>query len=48
VLDAIRLRDVKEATRLMREHLSHLEAQLQFETTSATPPDLIELFGDAA
>ncbi|MCX7277533.1 MAG: GntR family transcriptional regulator [Burkholderiales bacterium] len=48
VLDAIRLRDVKEATRLMREHLSHLEDQLQFQTVSASAPDLIELFGHAA
>ncbi|WP_394788138.1 GntR family transcriptional regulator [Rhodoferax sp.] len=48
VLDAIRLRDVAMATQLMREHLSHLEAQLQFEPAPITSPDLIELFGHAA
>ncbi len=48
VLDAIRLRDVQAATRLMREHLGHLEAQLQFEPAPPTTPDLIALFGQAA
>ena len=48
VLDAIRLRDVQAATRLMREHLEHLEAQVHFGTVATTSPDLIELFGKAA
>ena len=48
VLDAIRLRDGDAASRLMREHLSHLEAQLQFEPAAATNPDLVELFGQVA
>ena len=47
VLDAIRLRDSQAATRLMREHLSHLEAQLQFAPEPTTSPDLTELFGQA-
>jgi hypothetical protein len=39
---------VEAATRLMREHLEHLEAQVQFGAVASTPPDLIELFGQAA
>ena len=45
LLDAIRLRDTVEATRLMHEHLSQLESQLQFPQTEAVAPDLVELFG---
>jgi DNA-binding GntR family transcriptional regulator len=48
VLDAIRLRDVAAATRLMHEHLTHLEAQVQFGSPSAAAPDLIELFAPTA
>ncbi|MEO5795030.1 MAG: GntR family transcriptional regulator [Rhodoferax sp.] len=48
VLDAIRLRDVEAATRLMREHLAHLEAQVHFGAVATTSPDLIALFGQAA
>ncbi len=48
VLDAIRLRDVAAATRLMREHLEHLEAQVRFDVAATASPDLIELFGQAA
>ena len=48
VLDAIRLRDVAAASRLMREHLEHLEAQVRFDVVVSAAPDLIELFGQAA
>lgn len=48
LLDAIRLRDKREAARRMREHLERLEAQLQFTTGSDDAPDLLQLFGDAA
>lgn len=48
VLDAIRLRDVAAATRLMREHLAHLEAQVHFGAVATTAPDLIALFGRVA
>lgn len=45
LLDAIRLRDAKEAARLMQEHLNQLESQLQFTQTDADVPDLLALFG---
>ena len=45
LLDAVRLRDVREATRLMREHLTQLESQLQFSLPAADVPDLASLFG---
>lgn len=48
LLDAIRLRDTKEAAKRMREHLARLEAQLQFNTADDTPPDLNALFGTPA
>jgi DNA-binding GntR family transcriptional regulator len=44
-LDAIRLRDAKEAARLMGEHLAQLESQLQFNQPDADAPDLLSLFG---
>ena len=44
LLDAIRLRDAKEAAQRMRDHLSRLESQLQFHQPDASPPDLINLF----
>lgn len=47
LLDAIRLRDAKEAARLMREHLAQLEAQLQFDAGEEAVPDLMQLFGNA-
>ena len=47
LLDAIRLRDGKEAARLMREHLAQLEAQLQFDASDEAVPDLMQLFGSA-
>ena len=45
LLDAIRLRDAKEAARLMGEHLAQLEAQLQFNQGDDAVPDLLSLFG---
>jgi DNA-binding GntR family transcriptional regulator len=48
LLDAIRLRIAPEATRLMREHLNRIEAQLQFVPTQSAAPDLVQLFGQAA
>ncbi len=47
LLDAIRLRDAREAARLMRLHLAQLEAQLQFNQPPADTPDLFSLFGSA-
>lgn len=48
LLCAIRLRDKREAARLMRGHLSQLEAQLLFTVPANDGPDLISLFGPAA
>lgn len=48
LLDAIRLRDPREAARLMREHLQRLEAQLQFTDSPDEGPDLVALFGEHA
>lgn len=45
LLDAIRLADTREAARLMREHLSHLENQLQFTAEPEQALDLTTLFG---
>lgn len=45
LLDAIRLRDAREAARLMGEHLTQLESQLQFSQADADVPDLLSLFG---
>ena len=45
LLDAIRLRDAREAARLMGEHLAQLESQLQFNQTGDAVPDLLSLFG---
>ncbi|RZJ26134.1 MAG: GntR family transcriptional regulator [Haliea sp.] len=44
LLDAIRLGDAKEASRRMRDHLSRLEAQLQFTPAADAPTDLKALF----
>jgi DNA-binding GntR family transcriptional regulator len=44
LLDAIRLRDPREATRHMREHLTRLESQLQFTPPAGEAPDLSSLF----
>ena len=48
LLDAIRLRDKREASRLMSEHLTRLESQLRFTTGGDDSPDLLELFGSVA
>lgn len=45
LLDAIRLRDAKEAAKRMRDHLSRLESELRFEPPAADAPDLVALFG---
>jgi DNA-binding GntR family transcriptional regulator len=45
LLDAIRLRDGREAARLMVEHLAQLESQLHFTQGGDAVPDLISLFG---
>jgi len=45
LLDAIRLRDAREAARLMQEHLGQLESLLQFSETEEAVPDLLALFG---
>ncbi len=45
LLDAIRLRDAREAARLMGEHLAQLELQLQFNRADDAVPDLLSLFG---
>ena len=45
LLDAIRLRDPREAARLMREHLQQLESQLRFDAPEEEAPDLVSLFG---
>jgi len=47
LLDAIRLRDVKEARTRMRGHLARLQSQLQFASANEAAPDLAELFGPA-
>lgn len=47
LLDAIRLRDLREAVRLMGEHLTQLESQLQFTPPSTEATDLLSLFGPA-
>lgn len=44
LLDAIRLKNVLEASRLMREHLKRLESQLQFRPAAEETPDLSTLF----
>ena len=45
LLAALKLRDAREAARLMREHLERLESQLNFAPTQEAAPDLLELFG---
>jgi DNA-binding GntR family transcriptional regulator len=45
LLDAIRLRDPREAARLMHAHLAQLETQLQFEPVEDATPDFMALFG---
>ncbi len=45
LLAALKLRDAREAARLMREHLERLESQLSFSPTPDAAPDLLQLFG---
>jgi DNA-binding GntR family transcriptional regulator len=44
LLDAIRVRDVPEASRRMHEHLAQLESQLQFRPAQEPAPDLATMF----
>jgi DNA-binding GntR family transcriptional regulator len=45
LLDAITLRDAREAARLMQAHLTQLELQLEFGPAAKVAPDLMALFG---
>lgn len=45
LLAAIKLRDPREAERLMREHLERLESQLSFVAEPGRTPDLMQIFG---
>ncbi|MDF1485651.1 GntR family transcriptional regulator [Ramlibacter sp. H39-3-26] len=45
LLDAIRLRDAREAAQRMVDHLTRVESHLHFPTAEAPQPDLISLFG---
>jgi hypothetical protein len=45
LLDAVRLRDTREAERIMVEHLQRLELQLKFTPPAVDLPDLVSLFG---
>lgn len=47
LLAAIRLRDAREAARLMRTHLDRLESQLDFSPPAGRAPDLESLFAPA-
>ena len=47
LLAAIRLRDAKEAARLMVDHLTHVEAQLRFELPPTDEVDFGQIFGGA-
>jgi DNA-binding GntR family transcriptional regulator len=44
LLDAIRVRDVPEASSRMHEHLAQLESQLQFRPAQEPAPDLATMF----
>ncbi|MCM2341518.1 GntR family transcriptional regulator [Rhodoferax sp.] len=48
LLDAIRLRDAREAAIRMQDHLTRLESQLQFNLPIDSVPDLNGLFGSVA
>jgi DNA-binding GntR family transcriptional regulator len=45
LLDAIRLRDVGKAAQRMRDHLTQLESQLRFISSTNAPEDFTTLFG---
>ena len=44
LLAALKLRDPREAARLMHGHLARLESQLSFATAPDAAPDLLQLF----
>jgi DNA-binding GntR family transcriptional regulator len=46
LLDAIRLRDAREAARLMEDHLAKLEARLEFGPSQEEGLDLVAVFSD--
>jgi DNA-binding GntR family transcriptional regulator len=48
LIDAIRLRDAREASKRMLDHLVRLESQLEFSPPDVQAPDLVTLFGRAA
>ena len=48
LIDAIRLRDAREASKRMLDHLVRLESQLEFSPPDVLAPDLVTLFGRAA
>ncbi|MCW5321175.1 GntR family transcriptional regulator [Verminephrobacter aporrectodeae subsp. tuberculatae] len=48
LIDAIRLRDPREAGRLMRAHLLRIETRLDFTPAPGGAPDLVALLGQAA
>lgn len=43
LIDAIRLRDARQAARLMLTHLARIEAELEFSDPAAQAPDLVRL-----
>ena len=45
LIDAIRLRDAREAARLMLTHLARIETQLEFTPPASDVPDLAQLLG---
>jgi DNA-binding GntR family transcriptional regulator len=45
LLEAMRLRDAKAACRLMKRHLSHIEASLDFQPEARERVDLVGLLG---
>lgn len=45
LIDAIRLRDAKEAARRMLDHLARIETQLEFTPPASEVPDLATLLG---
>ena len=45
LIDAIRLRDAKEAARRMLDHLVRIESQLEFTPPAVDAPDLTQLLG---
>jgi DNA-binding GntR family transcriptional regulator len=48
LLGAIKLRDARAAARLMQEHLTQIESQLNFSVPDDEAPDFLALFSTAA